>query len=109
MPADWHEKSMLFMAWVSPRRHHNLFQGRNTYTASRSNGQRQVKEVAMAQQFDLPFERESQRRSVPAYKAWARSGMTLPYEPAFREHAIGIWLRNLADALRDTQGARREG
>jgi hypothetical protein len=62
----------------------------------------------MAQQLDLPFERDS-KRSIPAYRAWARSGMSLPYEPAFREHAIGIWLRNLADSLRGAQGSKREG
>jgi hypothetical protein len=65
-------------------------------------------EVAMAQQLDLPFERES-RRSVPAYKAWARKGMALPYEPGRREHAIGTWLRNLADSLRDAQDGKRGG
>jgi hypothetical protein len=64
-------------------------------------------EVAMARQLDLPFERHS-RRSMPAYRAWARSGMTLPYEPGRREHAIGVWLRNLADSLRNTQGSKRK-
>ena len=60
----------------------------------------------MALQLDLPFE-TGKRRAAPAYKAWARSGMTLPYEPARREHEIAIWLRHLAEGLRTRQEAKR--
>ena len=54
----------------------------------------------MALQLDLPLESDK-RRKVPPYKAWARSGMSLPYDPGRREHEIAIWLRNLADSMRN--------
>jgi hypothetical protein len=65
-------------------------------------------EDAMALQLDLPLETDSQKKA-PSHKAWARSGMLLPYEPALREHAISIWLRNLADSMRSEHGMKRAG
>ena len=59
----------------------------------------------MAVQLDLPLESESQKRSTP-YKAWARSGMRLPYKPGHREHEIAVWLRNFADSLRNADGLK---
>ena len=49
---------------------------------------------------------DTQKR-VTHYTAWARSGMSLPYEPGRREQAIAVWLRNLADSLRNTNGMTR--
>jgi hypothetical protein len=65
-------------------------------------------EVVVAVQLDLPIEPDSQKKST-FYKAWARSGMKLPYAPGEREHAIAVWLRNLADSMRDQQGMKHSG
>ena len=62
----------------------------------------------MAVQLDLPLEKVSKKSST-YYKAWARSGMKLPYEPGQRERAITIWLRNLADSMRNQQGMKHSG
>lgn len=59
----------------------------------------------MAVQLDLPLVSDTQKRSTQ-YTAWARSGMSLPYEPGRREQAIAVWLRNLADSLRNTNGMK---
>ena len=57
----------------------------------------------MAVQLDLPLGKVSQKSFI-SYKAWARSGMKLPYEPGQRERAIAVWLRKLADSMRSGQG-----
>jgi hypothetical protein len=62
-------------------------------------------EVTMAVQLDLPLENGSPPRRT-YYRAWARSGMQLPYDPKSRERAISLWLRNLADALRAGQQSK---
>lgn len=63
----------------------------------------------MAVQLDLPLEKKDSRRTVPQYKAWAKSGMKLPYEPKNRERAISMWLRSLADSMRDLSGTKHSG
>jgi hypothetical protein len=65
-------------------------------------------EVAMALQLDLPLNTHA-RNQAPVHKAWARSGMSLPYEPGMREHAIAVWLRSLADSMRSQQGMKHSG
>ena len=65
-------------------------------------------EVAMALQLDLALSKDSQKNAL-MHKAWARSGMSLPYEPVLREHAIAIWLRSLSDFMRSGHGMKHGG
>ena len=62
----------------------------------------------MTLQLDLPLKAAPHKSKLP-YKAWARSGMALPYDPALREHAIALWLRKLADSMRSEPGVKRRG
>ncbi len=40
-------------------------------------------------------------------QAWARSGMSLPYDLALQDRAIAICLRCLADAMRKKHRSKR--
>ncbi len=60
----------------------------------------------MAVQLDLPLESDSKKRST-FYTAWARSGMKLPYARGQRDREISVWLRNLADSLRNQNGMKQ--
>jgi hypothetical protein len=62
----------------------------------------------MAEQLDLPLETETKKRFT-FYKAWARSGMKLPYDRKMREREISNWLRNLAETLRNGQEMKHSG
>lgn len=62
----------------------------------------------MALQLALPLEADSQKE-VPLRQAWARSGLSLPFELALQDRAIAICLRCLADAMRSKHGRKRRG
>ena len=57
-------------------------------------------------QLALPLEADW-RNEAPLRQAWARSGLSVPFELALQDRAIAICLRCLADAMR-TKHRRRK-
>jgi hypothetical protein len=55
-------------------------------------------EVAMGMQLALPLEADT-RNEAGLRHAWARSGLSLPYEVALRDRAIEICLRCFAESM----------
>lgn len=62
----------------------------------------------MALQLDLPLGMDS-RNKDPLWRAWVRSGLSLPFERALQDRAIAICLRCLADAMRGRRRRKRRG
>lgn len=62
----------------------------------------------MPLQLALPLETDM-RWDAPMRRAWARSGLDLPYELALQNRALAICLRCLADAMGRNNERKRRG